>query len=258
MPTPDEVCNVTAGGTNYIYWKEVEVERSLGELVSEARLVVAEVGDLTGGWATLKLKPGDQATVTLAGQLAATGKVYVRQVAYDGTNHSVRIVVQTQVADLNIGTVDVPPGQFKNQTLPQLSNAVLQGFGINFSIQGSAPNADKIFPRVSVHIGETPIQFITRLCYMRNIHLMDDLKGNLIGIRAPQQVVAELQEGVNILSAEMIWRENSPHGINSVAEQPGTDQVNGDAARSSSATATNPNAHNNATQTPNKRFGFSR
>ena len=86
MPKPQEICVVQVGGTNYQYWKEVEVVRDLNEEVSQCSLVVAEIGDLNKGWKSLRLKPGDPAKVTLAGQMAATGAVAVRQVVYDGQN----------------------------------------------------------------------------------------------------------------------------------------------------------------------------
>jgi prophage tail gpP-like protein len=242
MPNPQEICVVQVGGTNYKYWKEVEVVRDMNEEVSQCSLVVAEVGDLNKGWQSLRLKPGDRATVTLAGQLAATGAVAVRQVVYDGQNHNVKIIVQSKPQDIVKGTLDLPPGQFKNQTLTQLANAALKKFGISFSLRGAPAGADKVFERVSVHWGESPFQFILRLAQMRNIHIMDDALGNIIGIRGGGQVVAELQEGRNILSAEMIWTNNSAvSNIISDTDQHGNDDHNMDKARAQSAEAKNNN-----------------
>jgi prophage tail gpP-like protein len=242
MPKPQETCVVQAAGINYQFWKEVEVVRDLNEEVSQASLVVAEIGDLNKGWKSLRLPPGVPAKVTLAGQLAATGAVAVRQVVYDGQNHNVKIVVQSKIADLVKGTLDLPPGQFKNQTLSQLANAALKKFGISFSLRGAVAGADKVFERVSVHWGESPFQFVLRLAQMRNIHIMDDALGNMIGIRGGGQVVAELQEGRNILSAELIWTNNSAvSDIISDTDQHGNDEHWGDKARAQSAKATNKN-----------------
>jgi prophage tail gpP-like protein len=242
MPNPQEICVVQVGGTNYKWWKEVEVVRDLNEEVSQCSLVVAEVGDLNKGWGSLRLKPGDPAKVTLAGQLAATGAVAVRQVVYDGQNHNVKIIVHSKPADIVKGSLDLPPGQFKNQTLTQLANAALKKFGITFSLRGSPEGADKKFERVSVHWGESPFQFILRLAQMRNIHIMDNELGNIIGIRGGGQVVAELQEGRNILSAELIWTNNSAvSNIISDTDQHGNDDHWADKARAQSAEAKNQN-----------------
>jgi prophage tail gpP-like protein len=144
----------------------------------------------------------------------------------------------------------LPPGQFKNQTLSQLANAALKKFGISFSLRGAPEGADKKFERVSVHWGESPFQFILRLAQMRNIHIMDNELGNIIGIRGGGQVVAELQEGSNILSAELIWTNNAAvSNIISDTDQHGNDDHNMDKARAQSAEAKNSN-YNGAAPVP--------
>jgi prophage tail gpP-like protein len=241
MPKPDEICVVNAGGTLYRSWKEVEVERVYPKPVSECRLVVAEIGDFKQGWKSLRLKPGDPASITLAGQLAVTGAVAVRQVGYDADNHAVRFVIQSKAADIANGTVDVPPGQFKNYNLSQLANAALAKYSVTFSLRGAVDGADKPFPRVSVNIGESPLQFIARLCSMRNVHIVDDANGNIVGTRGQDGVIAELQEGRNILSAEMIWRHDfAVDRIKTTGDTPGNDNTWGDDARANAAQATNP------------------
>jgi hypothetical protein len=85
---------------------------------------------------------------------------------------------------------------------------------------------------------------------MRNIHIMDNELGNIIGIRGGGQVVAELQEGRNILSAELIWTNNSAvSNIISDTDQHGNDEHNMDKARAQSAEAKNKN-YNGAAPVP--------
>jgi prophage tail gpP-like protein len=242
MPKPQEICTVQAAGTEYKFWKEVEVVRDLNEEVSQASLVVAEIGDLRKGWKSLRLPPGVPAKIMMAGQLAATGAVAVRQVSYDGQNHNVKFIVQSKTADLVKSSLDLPPGQFKNQTLQQLASAAVKKFGISFSLRGAISGADKVFERVSVHQGESPFQFVLRLAQMRNVHIMDDMLGNIVGIRGGGSVVAELQEGRNILSAELIWSNNSAVSEIIVdTDQHGNDEHNMDKARAQSAKAKNKN-----------------
>ncbi len=250
MPKPQEICVVQAAGIDYKFWKEVEVVRDLNEVVSQASLVVAEIGDLNKGWKSLRLPPGVPAKVTLAGQLAATGAVAVRQVVYDGQNHNVKIVVHSKTVDLVKSSLDLPPGQFKNQTLSQLANAAAKKFGVSFSLRGAIANADKVFERVSVHMGESPFQFVLRLAQMRNVHIVDDALGNMVGIRGGGQVVAELQEGRNILSVELVWTNNSAvSDIIVDTDQHGNDEHWGDKARANAAKAKN-NNYSGATPSP--------
>ena len=242
MPKAEEICIVQAGGTNYQWWKEVEVVRDLNAIVSQASLVVAEIGDLNKGWKSLRLPPGVPAKITMAGQLAASGAVAVRQVAYDGQNHNVKFVVQSKTIDLVKTTLDMPPGQFKNQNLSQLANAAAKKFGVSFSLRGAPAGADKVFERVSLHMGESPFQFINRLAQMRNIHIFDNAQGNLVGLRGADSVVAELQEGRNILSAELIWsNDTAVDTIKVDIDQHGNDSHWGDKARAAAAEAKNSN-----------------
>jgi prophage tail gpP-like protein len=242
MPKPQEICIVQAGGTNYKFWKEVEVTRTASDIVSRATLVVAEIGDLNKGWKSIRLPPGAPVKITLAGELALTGAVTVRQVSYDGNSHNVRFVCQSNTAALAKSSLVLPPGQFKNQTLEKLANAATKKYGITFSLKGMPEGAQKVFERVSIHWGESPFQFILRLAQMRNIHIFDNAMGNLIGIRGGGQQVADLQEGRNILQAELVWsQDNAADTIKVDGDQHGTNAHWGDKARAQSAEAKNPN-----------------
>jgi prophage tail gpP-like protein len=240
MPKASEVAEISAAGTRYRTWKEVEVNRDYRQVVSEVRLTASEISKGASSWGNLRLKPGDPVEASLAGRKVAKGKVSVRQVGYDKDNHAVRFVVQSKVADLINGTVEAKPGEYKKQTIQQIGNAVLAPLGVGFRISGALAGADKIFPRVNVQIGESPFDLIERLCRMRNLHLIDDAEGNLLATRGNGGVVADLREGRNIKSAEMVWREDQAVGqITALGDHPGTDQSWGDDARGHSATATN-------------------
>jgi prophage tail gpP-like protein len=242
MPKTEEYCEIVAGGQKYRYWDDVEVTRNFKEVVSEIRLSVAEISPQGArSWSSLRLKPGDPVSAYLAGTLVATGKVAVRQVAYDKNTHAVRFIVQSKVADLVNGTVEAKPGQYRKSNLKQIAGAVLGPYGIALAISGAPAGADKIFERVSVQVGESPFELIERLCRMRNLHLVDDAQGNLIASRGGDAVGGDLQEGRNILSAQMVWREDQAvDQIKALGDEHGRDQKWGDEVRGNSATAKNP------------------
>lgn len=242
MPKPSEVAEIVAGGQRYGSWQEVEVFRDYREVVSEIRLTVAEIGDLKHGWKSVRLKPGDPCEAYLAGRLVATGRVAVRQVAYDANTHAVRFIVQSKVADLVNGTVEAKPGQFKKYTLQQIASAVLGKYGVAFKFVGGMPSgAEKVFERVSMHVGESPFELVERLGRMRNVHLVDDAQGNLTARRGAGPVVADLQEDGNIFSAQLVWREDQAISeISATGAIHGNDHRWGDDARANAAKATNP------------------
>jgi prophage tail gpP-like protein len=245
MVNPVDICEVRAGGASFRAWKTVDVERSIdNQITMQATLVVAEVGDFKS-WNTLQLKPGDPATVSLAGRQVINGSVAVRQVSYDAGNHNVRIVILSKLQDSVVSSAK--PEQQKNVTLKQAANRILSPSGISFSLLGNPKNADKIFKSVITHVGETQLEAVVRLCKMRNIHLMDDKSGNLIGIRhdGSEKSVAELREGRNIINAEMIWRYDTVvDRMQSNGQEPGSNQKSGDAVRNPAAYWTSPTATN--------------
>ena len=242
-PKRSEICEVKVKGSTFSAWKQIDVEFCIDAepLVAQATLVVAEVGDFKS-WSTLRLKPGDPATVWLAGRKAIDGVVMARQVAYDPNSHDVRIIIQTRLGNAVVSSVK--PEQMKNVTLTQAANRILQPSDIKFSLSGNPKNADKIFRSIITHVGETQLEAVARLCKMRNIHLMDDRSGNLVGVRndGSEKSVGELREGRNILNAAMVWRwDTAIDLIKSNGQEPGHNGKSGDPVRNPAAQTKNPN-----------------
>jgi hypothetical protein len=182
MSKPNEIAVVTALGQKYDIWNTVEVTREYSQTIDHALLTVSEISTGAKNFAAMKLKPGDPATITLAGETAIDGYVYLRQSSYDAKEHGVQIGICSNSQAIMASTVDANPGQYINQTLQQIGSAVFGKVGVNFSV---IAEASEPFPRVSEHVGETRFAFIERLGRMRNIHLIDDGQGGIIGFRGP-------------------------------------------------------------------------
>jgi prophage tail gpP-like protein len=139
-------------------------------------------------------------------------------------------------------TVDHTKGEFKGYTLSQIANSVLAPYKTKFSIKGDTSGMDKPFEKVNVLFGETVFAFIERLCRMRNVYLLTDISGDLVGYRLDNatKTVADLQEGRNILAASAVFDYTGAFSeIQSQGQRPGNDQHFGDAARDTSATVKN-------------------
>lgn len=243
MPKADEVAVVTAFGVTYGDWESVEFERRIGSVISHVRLRVAEIGDVSKGWKSLRLKTRDKPIgVTLAGRTIMTdGEVSLRQVSYAASTHQIEIVASSRTLALTVSTT--PPQQFTNSSLQQIANAIVNPFGMTFKLQGNTAGAEKPFERVSTHVGETCFQAIEMLCRMRNLHLVDDAGGNLVGTRASGTgaSVAQLVEGQNIESAHAIMSiDETVAPVTATGTNFGNDSHWGDQARDVSATAQNP------------------
>jgi prophage tail gpP-like protein len=243
MPNPLRVATVIANNQKYTAWMTVAVERSYDTIVAHATLTIAEAPEISGtmGPPAMRLAVGTPVTVLLAGRLAITGYITVRQPSYTADAHGVQIVVSSLVQNVTASTVDAKPGQYINQTLAQIASAVFGKVGVGFSITGSPPGADKVFDRISEHVGETRFQFIERLGRMRNIHLIDDGKGNVLGTRQAGGTVATLIEGVNILRARAIMSINDSAESLMAVGQNNLNDSNWTQGSASSASTTVPN-----------------
>lgn len=245
MPKPEEVCIISVNGGHFRDWKAVEVYR--GTDVADqgaagiARVQISEVGDTLHGWANLKIKPGDRATVTLAGQLAVSGYVMERQVAYDARHHGVMITVRNLLDDAYNGAMETKPGQYKNYTAIQLARAAMKPYGIQVIDQTSKAAAKQKFERTQVFHGESSFAFTQRHTFIAGCFLHGDANGNLVIRDSPGPVIAELQEGRNILAARVvISNEYAYSRVSTSSHNFSNDNHWGSDARDIFATADNP------------------
>jgi len=109
MASPSEICSVSVGGLYFNNWMTVEVSRNIDDdFIDHAVMTVSEPSSTASTLATLKLKPGDTAAVTLAGQQVLNGEVYLRQGAYNAKEHSVQIGISNRTAGTACGTGSLP------------------------------------------------------------------------------------------------------------------------------------------------------
>lgn len=209
MPKAQEICTVNAGGQSYKIWETVECTHCTGEenTFDHCMLTVAENSTGAKSVSDLKLKPGDTATVSLAGQQIMQGMVYLRQAAFDANTHAVQIGICSSAYSTVVSTVDTKPGQYVKQTVQQIGSACFGKIGINFKVDGSPAGADTVFARVSEHLGETRFAFIERLCRMRNLYLSDDGNNGIVAFRGPTSGGGlVLKEGYNIKRARLLLK----------------------------------------------------
>jgi len=209
MPKPQELCVVKAGGIAYNIWQTVEVTSAVDQVIDHAMLTVAEPSSKATNLAGIKLKPGDPATVTLAGQTVIDGVVYLRQGVANANMHAVQIGIVSKAKPITVSTVRASPGQYRNQTLEQMVSSVFGEVGVPFSLKGAPAGADKVFARVSEHVGETRYDFAERLARMRNIHLIDDGQNGIMGFRGPfGNAATQVVEGHNMLRGRILLKDN--------------------------------------------------
>jgi prophage tail gpP-like protein len=241
MPKQEEYAEVVINGQIYRDWDSVKVIVPAGGVSEGAytrcELSVTEKIDKQT-FAALQIKPGDRATVFLAGKLVCSGFVTQRQAAYDANNHTVLIVVESQVSDLVDSTIGIKESEFRDYPLKQIVEKVVKPFGIQVQINGQSPNFDKQFKETNLHPGESVIAAIERLARMRQMQVHDDEKGSLVLASGTQGQGGDLIEGMNILSANCLIENRSAFSkVGVLGQQRGDDQTDDEKARKPAGSA---------------------
>jgi len=230
MPKQAEIAVLTVAGRNYTDWESVSVKHQLREMPAySCRFTCSEASPLSVHLDKLQIMPGTFCTVTLAGELAFTGKVTTRQVFVDARRHHIEIQCANNL-QLATSSVISKTGEFKDQTPKQIIEAVLKPLKIPLKIEGGALPNFKI-PRYSATPGESVHDFIDTLTR----HLGKE--GSKIGISHTADVQGNfcilidslgggdtLTEGKNMLEGrEVIYDPNQAGGVPSPNQGPGND-----------------------------------
>jgi prophage tail gpP-like protein len=157
-------------------------------------------------WRLLQFKPGDDCAIYLGGQLAITGVIITRQVAYDADNHGVMLdgVGITwwahRASIIPQGNESV--GNFDDKSFQQTAEEVLAPTGIKLKVIGTLDATP--FARLQSEPGETIWAFLERIARPRGIVMGSDHLGNFLAI-GPHSFPAtsDLVEGHNIKKAQV-------------------------------------------------------
>ncbi len=206
MPKFDEWAEVEAGGSIYRDWTAVRVTRGLsnkGCAIAVLQLVEPSNGDGTIDFASIKLKPGDKVTVTLAGYKVFDGIVTDRQASFDARRRGVQIVCKAYYTDIIKSNVPLKGSQFRDYPFDAIAKRVLEPSGLKLKIENPPKDFGKKFKDVSANPGDTVYSFLDRLARMRGVRLRSgEGKEVVVGCIAKGGApAADLEEGKNILSA---------------------------------------------------------
>jgi prophage tail gpP-like protein len=223
-----ETAILTVNGRDYKDWETVSVKHQLREMPAmSCRFTCSEGSPLAVHLSKLQIMPGYDCTVTLAGQLAFTGKVTTRQVVVDARRHHIEIQCANNV-HLATSSVISKTGEWKDKTPMQIITDVLKPLKINLKVEGGMLPNIKI-PRYSATPGESVHDFIDTLTR----HLGKE--GSSLGIAHAGNVQGDfcilmdgvggsdtLVEGKNMLEGrEIIYDPNQASQVPSPNQGPG-------------------------------------
>jgi prophage tail gpP-like protein len=244
MPLPSEVATLIVNGIRFEDWESVLVRRNWGDAFAYFQFTAAERDPIFNNpnvfpdWTKLQFKPGDHCTIYLAGELAITGFIEVRQVAYNANSHGVQLAGKSYSAQAAKSSVDTPDGNFDNKDLVTIANMASNPYGVAVRTIGAVDMTP--FQQCQCGKGENVWDFVERLARVRGCLLAADAFGNFVIIGDHSYpIVAGLVEGKNIremqciISNEMVFAVQDVHG-----QGQASDDLNGSAASEMKATAT--------------------
>jgi prophage tail gpP-like protein len=235
MPKPQEVAVLEVNGSTFQDWETVWVQQRWADSFTYFRFTAAERDPIFTKqgfplWQKLQFKPGDQCSITLAGQLAVTGFIETRQVAYDANQHGVMLIGKSATANAAKSSVDTKTGNFDNKNIVQCANEVCAPYGVGVKVIGS-PDLTP-FPKLQNEKGELVWDFLERIARPRGVVMGSDSFGNFLLIGQHSfPAVTELIEGVNIKSCQcIITIEHIYEAYEVGAQHPASDDNSGTAA----------------------------
>jgi prophage tail gpP-like protein len=243
MPLPQETAVLIVNGLRFEDWEFVMVRRNWGDAYAYFQFSAAERDpifnkpDIFPDWTKLQFKPGDRCEIYLAGELAITGFIEVRQVAYNANSHGVMLIGKSYSAQAAKSSVDTPDGNFDNKDIVSIASQVAGAYGVGVKTVGGVDMTP--FQQCQAGKGETVWDFLERLARVRGCFLACDAFGNFLIIGDHDYpAVSGLIEGKNIkemqciISNEMVFAELDVHG-----QGQASDDLNGSAASQMKATA---------------------
>jgi prophage tail gpP-like protein len=234
-----EVAVITVNGVAYQQWDEFTLEYMVGSQPCVNFRIGWTEPNAYIGKAGMQPIPTDIVSCTLGGVPAlANAEVTVRQAHYTATQHDIHITAATNVK-LFSSSVDVNPGEHKNQTLQQIVSSIAGKVGVQVQVQ-NAPGANLPFPVYRETVGQDRVSAIEILGRCRNMHLCPDTTNGIFHmVRAATPVFggtgATLVEGQNILEGHITLQNDydtqlgtnpNPQTFNVQSQTPGGSTTN--------------------------------
>jgi prophage tail gpP-like protein len=152
---------------------------------------------------SVQFRSGDTCAVYLAGTLAITGVITVRQVAYDANNVGVQLMGKSVTFFAAKGSIIDETGDYDGQTFEQVARKLIKPFGVGVDVVGKLDATP--FEKLQIEHGEKLWDTLERLARPLGIVMGSDHQGNFLLIgEHPTSAADALIEGFNIKSMKAV------------------------------------------------------
>jgi len=219
-----EHAELTVNGQIFRDWESVMVRHALNDDPPfRFRFTCSEGLPLAKNFALLRIRPGMECTVKLAGILAISGRVFIRQAHYNARQHSIEIQGWTYSADAAAAAVTHQTMEFKKVGYQQLASTLLKSINVPFQVVGGAlPNMK--FDRISITPGESIRDVLERYARPIGAALTSNPRGDFVAAMGWLPGGDAIIEGINIIEARGLIQNLDGSSSNAaISQEPGTD-----------------------------------
>ena len=202
----EETATIVVNGRKFSDWETVMVQHRWAEDCPTFKFTTADQVEVPMDWRLLRFKPQDLCAIYLGGQLAITGVIVTRQVAYDADNHGVMLIGEGRQKFASQASIvpqgNEPVGNYDGKSFEQVAREVLAPTGVPLVTVGTLDATP--FARLQCEPGETIWAFLERCARPRGIVMGSDHLGNFLAIgQHTFPPTADLIEGFNIKKAQV-------------------------------------------------------
>lgn len=235
---------LTIDGTKYTGWKSAQVTRSIEAISGAFSLSVSDSWALSGEQRSIV--PEMPCSVSYGADLLITGFVDNVDVSGSVSEHSITVKGRDKTGDLVDCSVIDCPAEFKNATLLSIIQKIAGPYGVKIAAGTVAADRINIF---SIQPGERCFEAIDRACRAVGYFPTSNFLGEIVVARSGTSKISKpLVYGSNIKSYSGTFGvENRYKNYIVIAQQPGTDNTDGEAIAQVSAKSYDPNMMRNRT-----------
>lgn len=191
---------LTVNGMDYGGWKEVRITAGIERQARDFSLGITWKWP-GGGDRPRLIRQGDRCEVSIGRELVLTGYVDATPIRWDAKEIAVAVSGRSLTADLVDCGADNKPGQWRNQSVLRIVQALAQPYGIAVRSELEAGGA---LAEHTIKPGETVFESIDRLLRLSRLLSTDDARGQLVIARpgSAGRAADRLEHGVNLINGD--------------------------------------------------------
>lgn len=175
-----ELVTLNVDGRSWEGWESVKMDDFFGKtLCSRCDLVLSD--RWRSDFMARPIRTGMKYQLLLGGELRQTGWIGKVGPGYGPTRHGIKVAGRDLTCDLVDCSSTVTPGSWTNRKLESIASDLCSEFGIPV-VAGDDTGAP--IAQAALQVGDTPFQFLEKLCRTRNVWMASTAAGALTFLKA--------------------------------------------------------------------------